>query len=93
MTRLMIAGCILYLGISIYTSVKIHSSILLSRRQKNTNIILNCLVPLLWYYLIRPVIFQPSKTITKAERERMIREESGSKLGDEIGSSQDARFL
>jgi len=89
----MIADSILYAGISIYTSVKINSSILLSRRQKTTNIVINCLAPLLWYYLIRTVIFQPSKTITKAERERMIREESGSKLGDEIGSSQDAHFL
>jgi len=52
----------------------------------------NALIPGIWFYLIYPIIFQENKIMTRAEREKMIAEENGSKVGDEVGSSQNARL-
>lgn len=81
-----------YLMITIFTSFRISKSIMLSRQQKTINIILNALAPLFWYYLIAPVIFPGDKAMTKYERDKMTAEQNGSKLGDEIGSSRNARM-
>lgn len=83
----------IYLIITSITSYKITKSILLTKKQKFANIILNALAPVIWFYLIQPLIFQENKIITREEREKMIAHENGSKLGDEIGSSQNARYL
>jgi|GEM_PF-2253438 len=91
MNRIYVFLLAVYVLLSFFTSLKILRSVLLTKNQKTVNVIINCLIPLLWFLLIRPVIFQEEKTMTKAERERMISAESGSKLGDEIGSSRDAR--
>lgn len=80
-----------YLIITVFTSLRISKSRMLSRQQKTINIVLNALAPLLWYYLIAPIIFPKDKTITKYERDKMTAAQNGSKLGDEIGSSRDAR--
>ena len=66
---------------------------MLSRQQKTINMVLNALIPILWLYLTYPIIFPKDRIMTKAERERIIAEESGSKLGDEVGSSRQARYL
>ena len=71
-----------YLCVTVFTSLKIGKSILLSQSQKRINISLNILIPVLWYYLIKPVIFQKDRIITKEEREKMIQEQNGSKLSD-----------
>ncbi len=83
----------IYVTLTVLTSIKISKSILLSGKQKVGNILVNALVPVIWFYLIYPIIFQENKIITRAEREKMIAEENGSKLGDEVGSSQNARLL
>lgn len=82
-----------YLALTIFTSLKIAKSVMLSRQQKIINMVLNALIPILWLYLTYPIIFPKDKIMTKAEREKMIAEESGSKLGDEVGSSRQARYL
>ncbi len=69
-----------YLIITVFTSLKIGKSITLSRQQKTINIILNAFIPVLWYYLVSPIIFPKDKILTRDEREKMIAEESGSKL-------------
>lgn len=71
---------IFYLCITIFTSLKISKSITLSKGQKTTNIILNVLIPVLWFYLISPIIFPKDKTITRDEREKMIAKESSSQF-------------
>ena len=76
-----------YLSFSIFTSVKISQSITLSRSQKAINIVINFLAPVLWYYLISPIIFPKDKIITGYEREKMIAEERGSKMENGVGSS------
>jgi hypothetical protein len=83
----------IYLVGTIFTSLKIAKSGILSRRQKTINITLNALIPILWFYLTYPIIFPKDRVMTKAERERMIAEQNGSKLGDEVGSSRDSMFL
>jgi hypothetical protein len=88
-----IIAAAIYLALTIFTSLKIINSFTLSRRQKAINLILNALIPILWFYLTYPIIFPKDKIMTKAERERMIAKESGSKLGDEVGSSRDSTFL
>lgn len=82
-----------YLLLTIFTSLKITKSNILSKQNKTINILLNALIPILWFYLISPVIFPKSRIMTKSERERLISAESGRKLGDEIGSSRDAIHL
>jgi len=67
--------------------VKINRSIILSRRQRTINIVLNVLIPVIWFYLISPIIFPKDKIITRDEREKMNTKESGSKLGDNSGYS------
>lgn len=66
---------------------------MLSKQQKTINILLNVLIPVLWFYLTYPIIFPKDNIMTKAERERMIAEQNGSKLGDDVGSSRDSMFL
>lgn len=66
---------------------------MLSKQQKTINVLLNALIPILWIYLTYPIIFPKDKIMTKAERERMIAEQNGSKLGDDVGSSRDSMFL
>lgn len=92
MIPFIIAWCI-YVCLTVFTSLKIRKSIILSSQQKTINIILNALIPVLWFYLIKPVIFPVDKLITREERDKMTAEENGSKLGDEIGSSRNARYL
>ncbi|WP_343604391.1 hypothetical protein [Fluviicola sp.] len=87
-----IALCI-YLCLTIITSLKISQSVILSRQQKIINMILNALFPIFWFYLINPVIFPKDKILTKDERDKLYAEENGSKLGDEVGSSRNARYL
>jgi len=88
-----ITAAIIYLVLTVFTSLKIAKSRMLSRQQKTINMVLNALIPVLWLYLTYPIIFPKDTVMTKAQREKMIAEESGSKLGDEIGSSRDARYL
>ncbi len=76
-----------YLCITVFTSLKISKSITLSNQQKTINILLNALIPVLWFYLISPIIFPKDKIITRDEREKMIAKESGSKMEDGVGSS------
>jgi len=83
----------IYLVLTVFTSLKIAKSVMLSRQQKTINMVLNALIPILWLYLTYPIIFPKDRIMTKAERERIIAEESGSKLGDEVGSSRQARYL
>jgi hypothetical protein len=78
---------IAYLCVTVFTSLKISKSITLSRAQKIINIVINFLAPVLWYYLISPIIFPKDKIITRDEREKMIAEESGSKMENGVGSS------
>jgi hypothetical protein len=82
-----------YLSLTIFTSLKITKSVLLSKQQKTFNIILNALIPLIWYYLVSPIIFQQDKVMTKSEREKLISKESGSKSGDETASFTDASYF
>lgn len=76
-----------YLCFTVFTSFKISKSITLSKSQKAINIVINFLAPVLWYYLISPIIFPKDKLITKEEREKMIAEESGSRMENGVGSS------
>lgn len=78
---------ITYLGFTVFTSWKISKSMILSRNQKTINIVLNVCIPVLWYYLITPIIFPKDRIITRYEREKMIAEESGSKMENGVGSS------
>ena len=78
---------IAYLYLTVFTSWKISRSMTLSKSQKTINIILNVLAPVLWFYLISPIIFPKDKIITRDEREKMIAEESGSKMENGVGSS------
>lgn len=76
-----------YLSFTVYSSWKIGQSITLSRSQKAINILINFLAPVLWYYLISPIIFPKDKIITRDEREKMIAEERGSRMENGVGSS------
>lgn len=76
-----------YLCVTIFTGLKISKSITLSKNQKVINIVLSTCIPVLWYYLISPIIFPKDKIITRDERERMIAKESGSKMENGVGSS------
>lgn len=77
-----VLASVIYLCLTIFTSLKISKSIILSSRRKTIHIILNALIPVLWYYLVSPVIFPKARVITRAEREKMIARESGSRLED-----------
>ena len=69
-----------YLCITVYTSLKISKSITLSKGQKAMNIVLNAFIPVIWFYLISPIIFPKDKVIAKDEREKLIAEESSSQF-------------
>lgn len=87
----MVFQCIIltaWLSITIFTSLKISKSVMLTKNQKTINIILNVFAPLLWYYLISPIIFPKDKLITGDEREKMIARERGSKMENGVGSSR-----
>ncbi|WP_343633898.1 hypothetical protein [Fluviicola sp.] len=71
---------IAYLCVTIFTSVKISKSITLSTTQKVINIVLNAFAPVLWYYLISPIIFPKDKLITRDEREKLLAKERGSRM-------------
>ncbi|WP_341900856.1 hypothetical protein [Fluviicola taffensis] len=88
-----IIAAIIYLILTIFTSLKIAKSNVLSTQQKTINVVLNALIPILWLYLTYPIIFPKDKIMTKSEREKIIAQESGSKLGDDVGSSRDSIFL
>jgi hypothetical protein len=77
---------LLYLIVNVYTGYKISRSELLDSRRKIMNIGISLLLPVIWYYLIQPVIFRKSHIITKAERERMLRIESGSRVDSSSGT-------
>jgi hypothetical protein len=66
-----------YAVLSCYTIYRICQSVILTRQQKIINIVISLLMPLIWYYLIRGIIFPKHKLMTKEERERLIRLESG----------------
>lgn len=83
----------IYVILTIMTSLRIRKSVMLSSQQKTINILLNALIPILWFYLINPVIFPKDRAMTREQRDQLYREENGSKLGDEIGSSRNARYL
>lgn len=76
-----------YVSLTIYTSYKIGRSTVLSRRQKIANGIINALLPLLWYFLVKPIIFPKHKLITRDEREKMNRMDSGIRLPPTPGST------
>lgn len=69
-----------YVILTIITTVKIRHSGLLSKRQKIANILINAFIPVLWFWLIRPHLSAATSVMTTAERERLIRKSSGSKL-------------
>ncbi|MNJ89093.1 hypothetical protein D3C87_66540 [compost metagenome] len=77
----------LYLWLTIYTSLKISRSIVLSGKQKLINGILNALFPGIWFYLASPILFPKDKIITRDEREKMIRKETGSRLENNRGGN------
>jgi hypothetical protein len=84
-----ILSALLYILLTAYTCFRIARSIVLSRQQKIMNGIISALVPLAWYFLIRPVIFPKHKLITKEDREKMNRMESGIRIPPTPGSTTD----
>lgn len=70
----------IYLLITAYTSWKITQSVILAKPQKIFNIFLNALIPILWFYLVYPILFPNGKIITRDERNKLLNQERGSRL-------------
>jgi len=76
----MTLAAIIYLLLTIFSSYRISQSTTLSPKQKAGNIVLNCLIPILWFYLIKPIILPKTNIRLREERERLLRTNSGSRI-------------
>ncbi len=78
---------IAYLSLTIFTGLKISKSRILSVEQKRIHLVLNALIPVLWFYLVSPIIFPKSRIITREEREK-----TSHRFQNGTGSSSDSIY-
>lgn len=82
-----IAAAAIYLLVTACTSWKINQSVILAKQQKMLNIVLNVLIPVLWFYLVFPVLFPKDKVMTKDERDQLLKKERGTRLDSSATAS------
>lgn len=67
--------CVFYVAYTINAQIRIIRSAGLAKNKKIINSILIWLIPFIWFFLFKDLILSDNRTITKNERDRLLRKD------------------